>query len=107
MRPIEGLTVEVVELRKLQEAQLPAGIGQEVLATHPDALSIRWGRINGRDRDAGEPSESLARLQVLWGTPLPPEREAELEENLSNWLQARLDNAGAVQVDVMYEAPTP
>ena len=86
---------------------MPAGMGQEVLATHPDALSVRWGRINGRDRDAGEPSESLARLQVVWGTPLLPEQEAELEENLSNWLQARLENTGPVQVDVIYEASTP
>ncbi len=102
-----ALTIAEGENRKLQEAQLPAGMGQEVLATHPDALSVRWGRINGRDRDAGEPSESLARLQVVWGTPLLPEQEAELEENLSNWLQARLENAGPVQVDVIYEASTP
>lgn len=95
------------ENRKLESALLPSGIGQEVLALYPQATSVRWGRVNGRDRDAAEPTESTARLQVSWSFVLPPEEEAQLESNMTMWLQARLETSTPVEVDVVFESANP
>ena len=101
------LTLVQGENRKLQSALLPSGIGQEVLALYPQATSVRWGRVNGRDRDAAEPTESTARLQVTWSFALPPEEEAQLESNMMMWLQARLETRAPVAVDVVFEPANP
>lgn len=101
------LTIVEGEYRKLQNERLPLGLGQEVLATYPQATSVRWGRVNGRDRDAAEPRESAVRLQVSWGVALQPEEEAQLEANLANWLQVRLESAVPVMVDVAFEDAAP
>lgn len=98
------ITLVQGENRKLESALLPSGIGQEVLALYPQATSVRWGRVNGRDRDAAEPTESTARLQVSWSFVLPPEEEAQLESNMTMWLQARLETSTPVEVDVVFES---
>lgn len=101
------ITLVQGENRKLESALLPSGIGQEVLALYPQATSVRWGRVNGRDRDAAEPTESTARLQVSWSFVLPPEEEAQLESNMTMWLQARLETSTPVEVDVVFESANP
>ena len=95
------------EFRKLQDERLPAGIGQEVLATYSDAVSVRWGRVDGRDRDAGEPAASFARLQVTWRQTIAAEEAAMLEATLTTWLKARLETNAAVQVDLISPQPIP
>jgi len=101
------LTIVQGENRKLENALLPAGIGQEVLALYPQATSVRWGRVNGRDRDAAEPTESTARLQVGWSFDLPREEKAQLEANLLMWLQARLSTNDPVDVEIVFETTEP
>ena len=39
------LTLVEGEFRKLEEAQLPSSLGDELLATYPEAQSVEWGRI--------------------------------------------------------------
>ncbi len=101
------LTLVQGENRKLQNALLPPGIGQEVLALYPQATAVRWGRVNGRDRDAAEPTESAARLQVVWGIELATEEQAQIEANLLMWLQARLETVSPVAVEIVFETPEP
>lgn len=98
------LTLVEGEFRRLQTAQLPASLGEELLATYPEAQSIKWGRIQGLDRDTPSGSSTLNQLEVSWATPLEDDAREALENRLTQWLEARIPNAAAVEVSVL---PTP
>ena len=99
------LTIVEGEYRRLQEAQLPGSLGEEILSTYPDAASVQWGRVEGLSRGEDSAAEGTGQLDVLWSIPLQDADRAALEQRLAQWLAARLPNPVAMQVKVT--APTP
>ena len=60
------LTLVEGEFRRLQDAQLPASLGNELLAFQPQVSSVRWGRVSVETRDSGENATSTDRLVIGW-----------------------------------------
>lgn len=101
------LTVMEGEFRKLEEAQLPSSLGDELLATQPRANAVRWGRIAVETRDGGPDATNTDQLVVEWADTLSLADRTALEASLAEWLTVRWPAASQVQVRVESPEPQP
>ena len=101
------LTLVKGEFRKLEEAQLPSSLGDELLATQPQANAVRWGRIAVETRDGGPDATSTDQLVVEWGDTLSIADRTALEASLTEWLTVRWPTASQAQVRVESPEPQP
>lgn len=97
------LTLVEGEFRRLQDAQLPASLGNELLAFQPQVASVRWGRVSVKTRDDGENSTNTDRLIIGWADSLTAASKMTLEASMTEWLQIRWPSAENVEVSI--EAP--
>jgi uncharacterized hydrophobic protein (TIGR00271 family) len=98
------LTIIEGEYRRLQNAQLPNSLGEELLANHPEASAVQWGRIHSVEQASQVNPEGWSQLNVNWNTTLTAEETATIESQLTRWLTARIQGTAPVQVAVI---PTP
>ena len=101
------LTVMEGEFRKLEEAQLPSSLGDELLATQPQATAVRWGRIAVETRDGEPNATSTDQLVVEWADTLSVNDRTALEASLTEWLSVRWPAASQAQVRVESPEPQP
>ena len=87
------------EFRKLEEVQLPSSLGDELLATQPQATAVRWGRIAVQTR-MGNPTPPTP-ISLLWNGPTPsPSPTARPSRPPSRMAEVRWPAASQVQVRV-------
>ncbi|MGB0510946.1 MAG: hypothetical protein ACPGGB_08475, partial [Flavobacteriales bacterium] len=101
------LTVMEGEFRKLQEAQLPSSLGDELLATQPQVTAVRWGRIAVETRDGEPDATNTDQLVVEWADTLSVADRTALEASLTEWLTVRWPTASQAQVRVESPEPQP